>query len=64
MGGRYLDRFERRGPEWRILERQVVLDCSDNWPAQEIVAESPFASTCLRGQWGREDPFYDVFANA
>lgn len=26
VGGRYLDRFERRGGEWRILSRVVVID--------------------------------------
>jgi hypothetical protein len=26
QGGRYLDRFERRGDEWRILTRKVVVD--------------------------------------
>lgn len=30
VGGRYLDRFERRGTEWRIAHRQFVLDWNQN----------------------------------
>jgi hypothetical protein len=26
QGGRYLDRFEKRGEEWRIIRRKVVVD--------------------------------------
>lgn len=60
MGGRYLDRFERRGGEWRILERQVVLDWSDNWPSTEIVDQGMFQTFRPRGEWGRGDPLYMV----
>ena len=61
MGGRYLDRFERRSGEWRIFERQVVLDWSDNWPSAEIADEGMFATLRPRGAYGRSDPFYDFF---
>lgn len=61
MGGRYLDRFERRGGEWRILERQVVLDWSDNWPSTEISDQGMFATLKPRGSYGRADPFYEFF---
>ena len=29
-GGRYVDRLERRGNEWRIAKRTVVMDWNDN----------------------------------
>lgn len=61
MGGRYLDRFARRGEEWRIFERQVVLDWSDNWPSTEIADEGMFASLRPRGRFDRKDPFYATF---
>lgn len=57
MGGRYLDRFERRGTEWRIIQRQVVLDWSDNWPSTDI-AEQKFNAATIRSQWGKGDLFY------
>jgi hypothetical protein len=36
VGGRYLDRFERREGVWRIVHRRVVLD----WSRSEIPGES------------------------
>ena len=44
VGGRYLDRFERRSGEWRIASRQVVLDWTrselpgETWQAQQLFA--------------------------
>lgn len=37
IGGRYLDRFERRDGRWRIARRRLVFDWSFNAPAAEIV---------------------------
>lgn len=31
IGGRYLDRFERRAGEWRIVERTMLYDWSQDW---------------------------------
>lgn len=31
IGGRYLDRFEQRGGEWRIAERTMLYDWSQDW---------------------------------
>jgi hypothetical protein len=31
IGGRYLDRFEKRGGEWRIAERTMLYDWSSDW---------------------------------
>jgi hypothetical protein len=38
VGGRYLDRFERRGGEWRILRRVVTMDWNEQRP---LVALAP-----------------------
>lgn len=35
VGGRYLDRFEERGGEWRIVQRDVLMDWS-NEPVQAV----------------------------
>ena len=46
FGGRYLDRFERRGGEWKIAERRVVMDWTraallgDAWELAESFAAS------------------------
>lgn len=33
IGGRYLDRFERRGRDWRIAERTMLYDWFQDWGA-------------------------------
>ena len=60
FGGRYLDRLERRGGEWRIAKRQVVMDWNDNKPSGEILAQGMFATLQPRGVRGADDL---VFAN-
>lgn len=55
FGGRYLDRFERRGGEWRILERQVIMDWNDNHPSGEILDQGMFATLRPRGERGPGD---------
>jgi hypothetical protein len=37
MAGRYLDRLEKRGGEWRIARRQVVMDWNDSNPSNQIL---------------------------
>lgn len=60
FGGRYLDRLERRGGEWRIAKRQVVMDWNDNRPSAEILDQGMFATLRPRGERGPGDL---VFAN-
>jgi len=43
-GGRIVDRFERRGGEWKILDRQIIIDCV--WsavPDESLDVLKPFA---------------------
>jgi len=55
FGGRYLDRLERRGGEWRIAKRQVVMDWNDNKPSGEILDQGMFATLEPRGMRGSAD---------
>jgi len=59
-GGRYIDRLERRGSEWRIAKRTVVMDWNDNKPSGEILDQGMFATLEPRGMRGSADL---VFAN-
>ena len=52
-GGRYVDRWERRGGEWRIAERTVVVD----WQRVDRVHE-PDASMLTLGLRSRQDLAY------
>jgi len=58
FGGRYLDRFERRNGEWRILRRRVVMDWNDNRPSGEILDQGMFATLRPRGERGGGDPVF------
>jgi hypothetical protein len=40
-GGRYLDEFEKRGPEWRISARQYVMDWSSPLGVQNDGTPNP-----------------------
>lgn len=40
VGGRYIDRFEERSGEWRILARVVTMDWSEHRPAATLGVET------------------------
>lgn len=58
MGGRYIDRFERRGGEWRIAKRQVVMDWNRNEISRTLLDEGMFATLRPLGERGKGDPVY------
>lgn len=53
FGGRYVDRFERRG-EWRIAQRTVVHD----WSVVLRGSPFPFRDTYVQGRRDRSDPVF------
>jgi hypothetical protein len=54
--GRYLDRFEKRGGEWRIAHRQTVYDwTSTQLASDESWRRSPMRELIERGQRGAGD---------
>jgi len=55
IGGRYLDRWARRGGEWRILTRRYVMDWNMNGPSLAKFDEGPFKGM-RRGSVGPDDP--------
>jgi hypothetical protein len=58
VGGRYLDRLERRGDDWRLLHRRYVLDWSRNGPST-AQWDGPLYGTLKRhGQRMPHDPLY------
>lgn len=56
MGGRYVDRFERRGGVWKIAERQGI----NEWLRYEPSSDRGFWSgpAGQRGRRDRSDPVY------
>lgn len=53
---RYIDRAERRGGEWRIAKRTLVLD----WVRMDPVGELGTEPDVPRGRQGREDLSYSA----
>ena len=56
-GLRYVDVFERRSAEWRILERVIAYSWRRTDPA---VGQTGFADTYVRGIRGFEDIVYTI----
>lgn len=63
VGGRYLDRFTRRGDEWRVAHRTYVMDWNTNGPGTAIWDEGLYAQLDTRGERHPNDPF-DGFMKA
>lgn len=61
-GGRYIDRYERRGGEWRIASRTFVCD----WNSREPTSFEPggfYAALTTRGCFGPADPIHAHWAS-
>ncbi len=59
MGGRYIDKLEKRGEEWRIMRRTVVMDWNQNFPSTSIWQGGIYGQLQLLGQRDRTDAVYD-----
>lgn len=60
LAGRYCDLFEKRGEEWRVLERIVVYDWVKSESAPEDGEEVRFGSRTPIGCAFPEDPVYKI----
>ncbi len=58
--GRYLDRWEKRSNEWRIVERITLLD-SDRIDRVAMRAQGPLTETLQWGTASRDDPSYKLW---
>ena len=58
IGGRYLDKFERRNGRWGIVHRDVIFDWSRVEPETEKFWDKHPAKPFLFGQRGADDPLY------
>jgi len=58
VGGRYLDRHERRGGEWRIIDRTLVLDWYHERPGNSVWDSGRYANLPNRGAPWPDDPLY------
>lgn len=58
MKGRYLDRFERRGQEWRVARRLVVFDAAEQMPLPPGTEAERFGFRTPIGAPFPHDPVY------
>ncbi len=58
LGGRYIDRFERRDGAWRIADRKVVVDWSRTDPVAAPFSGETMGARFTGGARDRSDPVY------
>jgi hypothetical protein len=58
MGGRYVDKLEKRGEEWRIIRRTVVMDWNQNFPSTSIWQGGIYGQLKLVGRRDKTDEVY------
>ena len=62
--GRYIDRFEKRGSEWRIAERTVVYDWMKDAPGPDGGEEERFGLRTPLGKMKPDDAWYALIGRA
>ena len=60
MAGRYVDRFEKRGEEWRVADRIVVFDWLEERSPQVGTEAERFASRTPIGSRWPDDPVHQL----
>lgn len=58
VGGRYLDRHQKRDGEWRILARTLVIDWYHERPGNAVWDSGRYANLPNRGGPKPQDPLY------
>ena len=58
VGGRYLDKHEKRGNEWRIIERTVVVDWYHERAGNSVWDSGRYANLANRPGAKPDDPLY------
>jgi hypothetical protein len=61
LGGRYLDRFERRDGDWRVTNRVCAYDWGRSEPETEDAWFRRVPGNYTWGAVGRSDPSYNVY---
>ncbi|WP_158812576.1 nuclear transport factor 2 family protein [Methylocapsa sp. S129] len=62
LAGRYVDRFEKRGDEWRVAARTVVYDWIHESGAPKSEESERFGVRKPQGGAKPHDPYYDLLA--
>ncbi len=61
IGGRYLDKYEKRDGQWKFSYKAVLADWATVDTPSRVALDHPMLSGSYIGKPGRDDPAYDVF---
>jgi hypothetical protein len=62
VGGRYLDKYEKRDDTWKILERTIVTDWARVDDPSSMDFSHPITKDTPRGTVDTNDPSFDFFS--
>lgn len=62
IGGRYFDKYEKRGGVWKFSHRAIVADWAYPTSPSAVRLDHPFLAGAHIGKPGRDDPSYAFFS--
>lgn len=62
IGGRYLDKYEKRNDVWKIIERTIVTDWAHVNDPSSVDLSHPITRGTLKGSPGADDPSHQFFS--
>jgi len=62
IGGRYLDKYEKRDGIWKIIERTIVTDWAHVNDPSTVDLSHPITRGTLKGSLGADDPAHQFFS--
>jgi ketosteroid isomerase-like protein len=62
VGGRYLDKYEKRDDTWKIIERTIVTDWARVNDPSSVDLSHPITRGTLKGSTGADDPSRQFFS--
>ena len=62
IGGRYLDKYEKRNGTWKINERTIVTDWANVNDPSSMDMSHPITKDTLKGALDASDPSYQFFS--
>jgi hypothetical protein len=63
VGGRYLDKYDKRSGAWKFVERAIVTDWAHVNDPSSVDLSHPITQGTLTGTPGDDDPSYRFFAH-
>jgi hypothetical protein len=62
IGGRYLDKYEKRNGVWKLLERTIVTDWARVTDPSSMDLSHPITADSLKGTLDENDPSFEFFS--